>query len=307
MSFGRFIYFCAAWGAVAALGGWALGRAVPVGAEILKAGIQGLCLGAFVGAGLACLEAAGGGGASRRPGRMAARAATALGVGAMGGWVGGVFGQFLYSSWSGFFVLGWALTGLLIGAAPAAFDVLACWLRGANAGGAMSKVRNGLIGGTIGGLLGGLVAFALFTAGPHLFPSRSANELWTPTATGFVALGACIGLAVGLAQVILKEAWLRVEAGFRAGRELILSRAETTIGRAESCDLGLFGDPGIGRVHARIVRQDNGFVLIDDGSTSGTYLNDERITAPARLSSGDRIRVGSTLLTFGERVSRPAR
>ena len=59
---------------------------------------------------------------------------------------------------------------------------------------------------------------------------------------GFVALGMCIGLLIGLAQVILKEAWVRVEAGFRAGREMILSKPEVTIGRAESCDIGLFGD-----------------------------------------------------------------
>ena len=29
---------------------------------------------------------------------------------------------------------------------------------------------------------------------------------------------------IGLAQVILKEAWIKVDAGFRAGRELILHR-----------------------------------------------------------------------------------
>jgi hypothetical protein len=307
MSFGRFIYFCAAWGAVAAFLGWAVGRALPVGTEILKAGVQGMCLGAYVGAGLAVLEAAGAGGGARRLEHLAARAGTALTVGATGGWVGGVFGQFLYSSWSGFFVLGWALTGLLIGAAPAAFDVLAAWIKGVDAGGAVRKVRNGFIGGVAGGLLGGMVAFALVSAGPLFFPHKPPNDLWTPTATGFVALGACIGLAVGLAQVILKEAWLRVDAGFRTGRELILSRPETTIGRAESCDLGLFGDPGVERVHARILRQHNRFVLVDGGSAGGTYVNDERVAVPTPLSSGDRIRVGTSLLTFGERANRAPR
>jgi hypothetical protein len=206
-----------------------------------------------------------------------------------------------------FFVLGWMLAGLLIGAAPASFDIIAALLRGSEAGGAWRKTRNGLLGGTAGGLLGGGVALALLNLGPAWFPHQSARYVWTPSLAGFIALGACIGLAVGLAQVILKEAWLRVEAGFRPGRELILSRPETTIGRAEECDLGLFGDARIGRVHARILRQGGAFVLVDGGSGSGTFVNDEPVAGPVRLSSGDRIRVGASLLSFGERASRPAR
>jgi hypothetical protein len=206
-----------------------------------------------------------------------------------------------------FFVFGWVLAGLLIGAAPAAFDVVAAWMRGAEARGAWRKVRNGLLGGTAGGLTGGSVALVLGNLGLQVFANKSTDYLWTPSLAGFVALGACIGLAVGLAQVILKEAWLRVEAGFRPGRQLILSRPETTIGRAEACDLGLFGDPRIGRVHARIVRQDGVFVLVDGGSPGGTFINDELISEPTQLNSGDRIRVGSSILSFGERARGPAR
>ena len=36
-------------------------------------------------------------------------------------------------------------------------------------------------------------------------------------------LGLCIGLFLGLVQVLFKEAWLTVEAGFRPGRQLILN------------------------------------------------------------------------------------
>ena len=76
--------------------------------------------------------------------------------------------------------------------------------------------------------------------------------MWTPSAAGFVALGLCIGLLIGAAQVILKEAWVKVEEGFRPGRELIVSKGEIVIGRAESCDVGLFGDNAVERTHARI-------------------------------------------------------
>jgi pSer/pThr/pTyr-binding forkhead associated (FHA) protein len=125
--------------------------------------------------------------------------------------------------------------------------------------------------------------------------------LWSPAAWGFVALGVCIGLLIGLAQVILKEAWLRVEQGFRVGRELILSRPETTIGRAEACDLGLFGDPNVGRFHARILRERGRHILEDMGSPLGTFVNDERIQGRKELRGGDLIRMGRNVLRYEER------
>src|SRR5260370_25508823 len=112
---------------------------------------------------------------------------------------------------------------------------------------------------------------------------RNQVGAWSPSAMGFVVLGICIGLLIGLAQVVAKEAWLRVEAGFRAGRELLLSRPETTIGRAEGCDLGLFGDSSVDKLHARIRHEGNEFILSDEGTGGGTFVNDERIHGPRRL------------------------
>ena len=132
----------------------------------------------------------------------------------------------------------------------------------------------------------------------HLHLNRSS------LAIGLVILGACIGLLIGLAQVILKEAWVKVEAGFRPGRQLILSKAETTVGRAESCDLGLFGDSGVERLHARILLEDNRYLLADAQTPGGTFLNDARVDRPTPLRDGDTIRVGNSRLRFGERARR---
>jgi pSer/pThr/pTyr-binding forkhead associated (FHA) protein len=107
---------------------------------------------------------------------------------------------------------------------------------------------------------------------------------------------------IGLAQVILKEAWLKVEEGFRSGRELLLTREETTIGRAETCDLGLFGDNTIQKVHARIVQKNNRYFLSQVGDEGETLLNDEKVgSKPVALRAGDGIRIGKSLLRFGER------
>src|SRR5262249_12639202 len=137
-----------------------------------------------------------------------------------------------------------------------------------------------------------------------LFEHKPAELLWSPSATAFVALGAIIGLMIGLAQVILKEAWLRVEAGFKAGRELIVARDILSIGRAEACDVGLFGAPTVDKVHAHILRQGNDYVVQDAGSASGTYVNDRRLDRAQVLRDGDLIRIGRSVLRFGERAKK---
>ena len=78
-----------------------------------------------------------------------------------------------------------------------------------------------------------------------------------------------------------------------------------TIGRAESCDIGLFGDAGVDRLHARIQQQEDRYWIADAGSRTGTFVNDVRIEGPTPLRSGDLIRVGKTVLRFGERQKRP--
>jgi predicted component of type VI protein secretion system len=114
----------------------------------------------------------------------------------------------------------------------------------------------------------------------------------------------CIGLLIGLAQVILKEAWVRVEAGFRPGRELIVTKPITTVGKAESCDLGLFGGRGVEKLHARIVMQGSEYYVGDNQTPGGTFVNDQRVQGFQRLRSGDRIRVGDCVLLFRERARR---
>ena len=121
---------------------------------------------------------------------------------------------------------------------------------------------------------------------------------------GFVALGMCIGLLVGLAQVILKEAWIKVEAGFRAGREMILAKERTTIGRAEACDIGLFGDNQIEKLHAIILQAGNRYYVEDEHTPAGTYVNEVQVQGRVPLNSGDKIRVGGSVLCFRERAKR---
>ncbi len=304
MSFRLFIWYCSLCGGCAAYVGWALGRFASPESSVMQAAVKGMFLGMMVALSLGLIDALWSLHWAQVH-RIGARVLVAVGVGTVGGFLGGLVGQALYHfrHWSVFLIFGWAMTGLLIGAAPGVFDVLARLAREEDLGGALRKIVNGVLGGFLGGLLGSVLFLLLQAVWGLVFRDR-VEDFWSPSATGFVALGMCIGLLIGLAQVILKEAWVKVESGFRPGRELILSKPEVVIGRAEGCDIGLFGDNSVERTHARILRKGRQYLLDDAGTPGGTYLNGERVAGPTPLRAGDRIQVGRCVLLFGERQKR---
>jgi len=61
----------------------------------------------------------------------------------------------------------------------------------------------------------------------------------------------------------------------------------TTVGRAPECGLRL-DDPGLSRVHARLLPTEDGVQLEDLGSTNGSYINDRRVLR-GEAKPGDEI------------------
>ena len=232
------------------------------------------------------------------------RAFICMAIGLVGSMIGGAAGEVLAQNVLGRFVgviVGWVIVGVVIGASIGAYDLLKAMQAGKGTGQAMRKIINGVIGGTLGGAIGGFLNAALNVE--PLVAIKATLPRFV-LATGLVILGACIGLLIGLAQVILKDAWVRVEQGFKAGREMILSKPDTTVGRAEGVDIALFGDQGCEKLHAHIVRKGDRYVLVDQNTSGGTFLNGQRISGQAPLKSGDMIGVGKSLLRFEERAQR---
>jgi hypothetical protein len=292
MSFKFFIYYCALCGGWAAFVTWMVVSPIDVSNPILKACLRGGVLGMLVAAAVGLVDAMQSAAGAQRVVRVGLCGALGLFGGALGGLVGQLLNEYLGLP----IFFGWMLAGVLIGAAIGAYDVLQALLESKELGPAVKKVLNGVYGGFLGGFVGGLPF--TFLIGNRFLPRSSLT-------ISLVILGACIGLMIGLAQVILKEAWVRVEEGVRAGRELLLTKDETTIGRAEGCDLGLFGDNAIQKLHARIVLKNNRYLLAHAAEEGETYLNDEEVGGkPLPLRSGDRIRLGRCVLRFGERAKR---
>jgi pSer/pThr/pTyr-binding forkhead associated (FHA) protein len=89
---------------------------------------------------------------------------------------------------------------------------------------------------------------------------------------------------------------LVVTAGAAQGRRLTL-RDELVIGRQVSGDGRFSDDHELSRRHARVARDANGQLTIEDlGSANGTFVNGMRVRGRQMLSAGDSIRIGSTTL-----------
>jgi pSer/pThr/pTyr-binding forkhead associated (FHA) protein len=85
-----------------------------------------------------------------------------------------------------------------------------------------------------------------------------------------------------------------VEGGNLKGKTFELG-SELVVGRGEKCHVVL-DDTYVSQVHARIFAKGDGYVLEDLGSTNGTYLNRQKVTAPTEVQRGDRVKIGRTVL-----------
>jgi diguanylate cyclase (GGDEF)-like protein len=81
------------------------------------------------------------------------------------------------------------------------------------------------------------------------------------------------------------------------GRRFVLDSSPIRIGRGAENHIVLEGD-SVSRRHAHFEQRAGAWWCVDDGSTNGSYVNDEQIMREARLGNGDRIKIGPTIFKF---------
>jgi len=92
------------------------------------------------------------------------------------------------------------------------------------------------------------------------------------------------------------EACLVVFYGQNIGKRYPLEHTEQVLGRSDSVNIQVEQD-SVSRQHAKIVEKNNHHMLVDLGSTNGTFVNDTQITQ-CELRDGDLVRVGQTIFKY---------
>jgi diguanylate cyclase (GGDEF)-like protein len=83
------------------------------------------------------------------------------------------------------------------------------------------------------------------------------------------------------------------------GKRYDLHGSSIIIGRDPASDIFVDEDTA-SRRHARVEKTSEQTLLVDLGSTNGTYLNDNRIPPdmPVRLAEGDRVKIGRSIFKY---------
>jgi two-component system cell cycle response regulator len=81
------------------------------------------------------------------------------------------------------------------------------------------------------------------------------------------------------------------------GKRFVLDKSPTRVGRGAESQIVLEGD-SVSRRHAHLERRAGAWYVVDDGSTNGTYVNEEQIAREQLLNNGDRIKIGPSILKF---------
>jgi pSer/pThr/pTyr-binding forkhead associated (FHA) protein len=182
--------------------------------------------------------------------------------------------------------IGWGVFGCLLGAGQAI--ATRSWPR------VRQAAIGGLLGGAIGGVLFEITAPIFQPISQQLEPGRMEVGRFS-RAVGLVCVGAGIGMFIGLVEFLMRSAWIRVLQGRNEGKEYLVDARRTVIGRSETADIPLFGDPAVAPQHVAIDRVGRDYVLVDSGA--GTLVNGMPVQS-VTLRDGDALQIGRFVLQF---------
>ena len=100
-------------------------------------------------------------------------------------------------------------------------------------------------------------------------------------------------MPVGIAATVLETPEFFEIVHMTTGNAFKLKDNKITFGRNMTSDVILDTDRFASREHTKIYKENKDYMIIDLGSTNGTYVNGHKISEPTKLNRGDIIRVGS--------------
>ncbi|HYG75185.1 MAG TPA: FHA domain-containing protein [Planctomycetota bacterium] len=157
-------------------------------------------------------------------------------------------------------------------------------------------VLNGFVGGMIGGLIGGL-----FFDPISRFVLGQASDGSVSRFVGIFAVSLFVGIFIGLFENLSKEAWFLMLKGPLTGKQFIVFKNPMLIGSSPKSDIYLFKDPDIAPLHATVMKSGSKYILTDEGSGKGTFVNGKAIDKYV-LQSNDVISLGEAVLKYSEKT-----
>ncbi len=85
--------------------------------------------------------------------------------------------------------------------------------------------------------------------------------------------------------------------GTSMGCRYTLGERSLLLGRGDDCDIRL-NDHSVSRRHARIEATLDGYIVSDQQSTNGTFVNDQQLDTEMVLQDGDYLRVGNCIYRY---------
>lgn len=134
-------------------------------------------------------------------------------------------------------------------------------------------------------------------------PASAARPAETPTSAPAAA-----PTAAPAAQVIEKSADTKpilavlevASEGSSRGTQYPVHVPLAHVGRGSHNDI-VINDDSVSDTHAKLQRRDDGWFVVDVGSTNGTYVAGQRITAERRLDGSPELRFGGVKMVFRPR------
>lgn len=93
------------------------------------------------------------------------------------------------------------------------------------------------------------------------------------------------------------HALLIVERGPGEGARYLLDSAEVTAGRHPDSDIFL-DDITVSRHHVKFLRENDAWIVVDQNSLNGTYVNRTLVDGKAPLRPGDEVQIGKFRMVF---------
>ena len=222
---------------------------------------------------------------------------TGMLVGFIGGFMAFIPSGLIYSSLSpaegegfngmGFFLqltgrsLAWGIAGMAMGLGQA-FAL---------------RSKNLFIYGLLGGLLGGLIGGLFFDPIDLIILGSNKPSAHISRLVGLSMVGLCVGVMIGVVELLARDSWLRMTQGPLVGKEFLFFKDIMKIGSSPRSDLYLFNDPQVLEHHATL-RTIGENAEIESIDRTNLVLVNDRPQARARLSHGDRISIGRTAFIF---------